>query len=171
MKTIGDVCPDAKSSKCSGEGCKVQLEKSFVVYCGEIVRDHIIEKKETTLKMFDCIIIDSGGSKMSAVELKHRKGGTGVLKGKGKAGNVDAVRKQFADGLIVLRKVLERMAKSCICLQLVLYTKTQITDRSELKQLKKKLYNTPQKVTITTSVCGNKLPEKYVTVSVQELPS
>lgn len=50
MKTIEDVCPDTKSSKCSEEGCKVNLEKLFVVYCGEIVRDHIIEKKRNHFK-------------------------------------------------------------------------------------------------------------------------
>ena len=168
---IGDIYPAAKSIKCSEEGCKVCLEKSFVVYCGEIIRDHIMEKRKATLKMFDCIIIDSREIKVSAVELKHRKGRGGVLKGKRKAGRIDDVREQFADGLIVLRKMLERMAKPCICMQLVLYTKTEIKDRSELRELNRPMHNVPNRLRITTAVCGNKLPDNYVSVPLQKLPS
>lgn len=171
MKTIGEICPDAESSKCSEEGCKVSLEKSCVVYCGEIIRDHIMEKRRATLKMFDCIIIDSSEIRVSAVELKHRKGRGGVLKGKGKAGRIDDVREKFADGLIVLRRMLERMVKPCICIQLVLYTKTEIKDRSELVELNRPIHNVPNRLRITTAVCGNKLPDKYVSVSLLKLPS
>ena len=171
MKTIGDVCPDAKSSICSEKGCRVFLEESFAVYCGEVVRDYIMKKRGTTLKMFDCIIIDPAENRISAVELKRRKGSTGVLKGKRMAGRIDDVRQQFADGLIVLRKLLERTAKSSICLQLVLYTQSEIKDRSELTALHKPLYNVPQKLRIIPTICGDKLPEKYVTIPVRELPS
>lgn len=169
MRMIGDVCPDAKLTKCSEGGCQVSIPKSLVTYCGENVRDHIMEKEKTTLKMFDCIITDCREEKISAVELKHRKGGTGVLKGKGKAGRIEDVREQFTDGLIVLRRVLERIAKLCIRIQLVLYTKTRINDRSEMKELYRPLDNVTQKLRITTAVCGDELPEGYVAVSVQDL--
>ena len=139
MSMIGDVCPDAKLTKCSEGGCQVSMPKSLVTYCGEVVRDQIMEKGKTTLKMFDCIITDSCEDKISAVELKYRKGRTGVLKGKGKAGRIEDVREKFTDGLIVLRRMLERIAKLCIRLQLVLYTKTQIKDRSELAELHRPL--------------------------------
>ena len=94
MRVIGDVCPDAKSTKCSEGGCRVSMPKSLVTYCGEAVRDHIMENRNTTPKMFDCIITDSREDKMSAVELKHRKGGTGVLKGKRKAGRIEDIREE-----------------------------------------------------------------------------
>lgn len=169
IRMIGDVCPDAKSTKCSEGGCQVSMPKSLVTYCGESVRDHIMKNEKTTPKMFDCIITDSRGDTISAVELKFRKGSTGVLKGKRKAGRIDDVREKFTDGLIVLRKMLERIAKSCIRIQLVLYTKTQINDRSEIRELRKPLYNVSQKLMITTAVCGDKLPEAHVAVSVQDL--
>ena len=98
-----------------------------------------------------------------------RKGSTGVLKGKRKAGRIEDIREKFTDGLIVLRRVLERIAKSCIRIQLVLYTKDQINDRSEIKELHRPLDNVSQKLRITTAVCGDKLPEGYVAVSVQDL--
>ena len=170
MNTIGDVCPNAKSTKCSEEGCKVYLKKSFVTYCGEAVRDHMMEKGKPTQKMFDCIITDSRGNRISAVELKHKKGREGVLKGKGKAGSIDDVREKFTNGLVVLRRILERIAKSCIRLQLILYTKTEIKDRSELVELHRPLDNIPHRLSIATAVCGDELPEGYVTVSVQDLP-
>ena len=171
MGMIRDVCSDAKSNKCSEEGCKISLEKSFATYCGEIVRDQMMEKGKPTPKMFDCIITDSREGRISAVELKHKKGHAGVLKGKGKAGHIDDIREKFAIGLIVLRRMLERIAKSCIRIQLVLYTKTQIKDRSELAVLYRPLDNVPQRLRITTAVCGDELPEGYVAVSVQDLPS
>ena len=146
------------------------LKKSFVTYCGEVVRDQMMEKGKTTLKMFDCIITDSNEGRISAVELKHRKGHAGVLKGKGKAGNIDDVREKFTDGLIVLRKMLEKITKLCIRIQLVLYTKTEIKDRSELVELHRPLDNVPQKLSIATAICGAELPDGYVTVSVQDLP-
>lgn len=169
MGTIGDVCLDAKSTKCSEGGCRVALEKSFVTYCGEVVRDQMMEKGKTTLKMFDCIITDSNEGRISAVELKHKKGHAGVLKGKGKAGSIDDVREKFTNGLVVLRRILERIAKSCIRLQLVLYTKTEIQDRSELVELHRPLDNVSPKLSIATAVCGAELPKRYVTVSVQDL--
>lgn len=171
MSMLGDVCPNAKSTKCSEGGCQVTLTKSFVTYCGEVVRDQVMEKGKTTLKMFDCIITDSNEGRISAVELKHRKGHAGVLKGRGKAGSIDDVREKFTDGLIVLRRMLERITKSCIHIQLVLYTKTEIKDRSELTELHRPLDNIPQRLRITTAVCGNELPEEYVTVYVQDLPA
>ena len=169
MDTIGDVCLDAKSTKCSEGGCRVALEKSFVTYCGEVVRDQMMKKGKTTLKMFDCIITDSDEGRISAVELKYRKGYTGVLKGKRKAGNIDDIREKFTNGLVILRRILERISKSCICIQLVLYTKTEIQDRSELIELHRPLDNVSPKLSIATAVCGAELPKGYVTVSVQDL--
>ena len=145
------------------------LEKSFVTYCGEVVRDQMMEKGKTTLKMFDCIITDSNEGRISAVELKYRKGYEGVLKGKGKAGNIGDIREKFIDGLIVLRKILEKITKLCIRIQLVLYTKTEINDRSELIELHRPLDNVSPKLSIATAVCGAELSKGYVNVSVQDL--
>ena len=72
MATIMDMYPDVKLKKCGEGGCGVKLEKSFAVYCGEKLRDLIMEKNKSTQKMFDCVIADSSESKISAVELKNR---------------------------------------------------------------------------------------------------
>ena len=165
-----DICPSAQSTRCSEKGCRVALKGSFTVYCGEKLRDHIMGNSPTKLKMCDCIIVDSSTDCISVVELKHRRGFKNILERKGKAGRIGDVRDQFAGGLIVLRQILERISKQCACIQMVLYTKCIINDRSELRELRKPLYNTTHKLVIEPAGCGNNLPDGYVRVSVEDLP-
>lgn len=169
MATIEDIYPYAKIDKCSENNCRVDLENSFVVYCGVTLRDNIMEKRKRGLKICDCVITDSNEEKISIVELKNRRGHKKGLEGKGKAGNIDDVRGQFRGGLIVLRKILERIAKTRIRVQLVLYTKNEIQDSSERKRLRRPFYNGPKNLGISMAVCGKNMPKDYVAVSVQDI--
>lgn len=169
MATIMDMYPDVKLKKCGEGGCGVKLEKSFAVYCGEKLRDLIMEKNKSTQKMFDCVIADSSESKISAVELKNIKMKRGPLAGGIGASNIDHIRAQFSDGLIVLRRILERIGKSRAHMQLVLYTKSQITNASELNLLHQQLDKVTPKLRIIDTKCNSELPDKYVPVSVKSL--
>lgn len=169
MVTIKDIYSYAKINKCGNKKCHVHPENSLIVYCGEMLRDQIMEKGKPTIKMCDCIITDPREEKISVVELKNRRGFKGALEGKGKAGHVGPVRGQFRGGLIVLRKILDRISKSRIHVQLVLYTKTQIQDRSEKKRLRRPLSNGPPNLGITMAICGEKIPADHVAVCVQDI--
>lgn len=170
MATIKDTWPDVELEKCGKEGCNVKLEKSFSIYCGEKLMDRIMEKNKSVRKMFDCVIADSGESKISAVALKNIKTKRGrPLAGGVGAGSIDHVRAQFSDGLIVLRRVLERIGKPRARIQLVLYAGTRITNISELNLLHQPLDKVTPRLTIIDIKCGSELPDKYVPVSVKNL--
>ena len=167
---LRDVYSNIKSNHCRDGKCYVKLQKSFTVYCGEKLRDRIMGNSATPVKMCDCIIVDSSEDRMSAVELKFRRGSKGIFEGKRKAGHIDDVREQFAGGLIVLRQILERISRQHARVQMVLYTRNSIGDRSELKKLRKPLYNVTGKLRIANVSCGADLPNWYVRVPVRDLP-
>ena len=169
MATIEDTCSYAKINKCTENNCHVRLEDSFAVYCAKTLRDHIMEKGKPTIKICDCVITDSHEEKISVVELKNRRGFRKILEGKGKAGHIDPVRRQFKGGLIVLRRMLERIGKPRAHIQLVLYAKTEIQDRSEKKRLRRHLSNGPSNLGITMAICGEKIPADYVAVHVRDI--
>lgn len=169
--TLRDVYSSIESNRCRDGKCHVKLQKSFTVYCGEKLRDRVMGNNATPMKMCDCIIADSSEGCMSVVELKFRRGSKGIFKGKRKAGRIDDVREQFTGGLIVLRQILEKISRQYARVQMVLYTRNSISDRSELKKLRKPLNNVTGKLCIANASCGAKLPAGYVRVPVQGLPT
>ena len=169
MHTVKDVYSYARMDKCAEGGCRVVLENSLSVYCGEILRNRIMDKGKPPMKMCDCIVIDSREEKISIIELKARRGKKKALEGLGKAGDIDCVRGQFRGGLIVLRRMLERITKPKVHVQLVLYTKAKIPNRSEQKRLHHSLANGPHNLGISLAVCGDQLPDNNVAVCVEDL--
>lgn len=169
MTTIKDIYSYAGMDKCAEKKCRAGLENSFNVYCGEMLRNNIMEKGKPTMRMCDCIITDSLEEKISLVELKAKRGHKKILEGRGKAGDINHTRGQLNGGLIVLRRMLERIAKSEVRVQLVLYTKAKISDRSEQQKLRCPLDNGPRKLGISLAICGEKIPADHVFVRVQDL--
>ena len=167
--TIKGAYADARQDGCSEEGCSVTLGETFVSYCGESLRNKIMDNQTPTKKMCDCIITNFEEDKISLVELKYREGSKKAFKGQRKAGRVEDVRGQFEGGLAILCAMLERIKKTNACVQFVLYTKTKIDHYAEQKKLRKPLSSATPNLMITTAVCGDQLPNNYIPVSVQEM--
>ena len=165
MKSISDLYCDIQREKCAENKCKVQTSQEFAVYCAESLAKSVMGNAYAQ-KICDCIIANSTEDEISVVELKFRSGKKGVLKGQGLAGRIEDVRAQLANGLDVLLRVLKNLQRNIIKIQVVLYTKSVIKDRSELKQLRKPLHIKFPKLTIQNVPCGGNLPDGYVPVSL-----
>lgn len=161
MNTIHNLYCESLQKTCAEKGCKATTGKGSNIYCAEIL-DKILNHQ--TQKMCDCIITNSTEDKISIVELKFREGKSGVMKGRGLAGRIEDVRTQLVNGLKILFEILEKVQKKNVKVQLVLYTKKIIKDRSELKQLQKPPDNRFTKLTIQNVSCGDILPNKYVPI-------
>lgn len=147
---------DLRSRKCNERGCNVLIPRSFSSYCGEDIRDRLYGSQDSQpISICDCIITDSGESKISLVELKHHKG-------KQKLDDVKHIRKQFEGGLIALSDIMKGQQNSNIGLQLILFTNGKFAHPSEQRVFRQPL---PRfKGTICKSACCKALPKKYQTV-------
>ena len=161
MNTIRDLYCESLQKACAEKGCKVIVDKGFNIYCAEILNEMLNHQAQ---KMCDCIITNSTEDKISIVELKFRDGKSGIMKGRGLAGRIEDVKAQLVNGLKILFEMLEKVQKKNVKVQLVLYTKKIIKDRSELIQLRKPPDNRFTKLTIQNISCGDILPDKYVSI-------
>ncbi len=147
---------DLRSRKCNERGCNVLIPRSFSSYCGEDIRDRLYGSQDSQpISICDCIITDSGESKISLVELKHHKG-------KQKLDDVKHIRKQFEGGLIALSDIMKGQQNSNIGLQLILFTNGKFAHPSEQRVFRQPLSRF--KGTICKSACCKALPKKYQTV-------
>ena len=108
-------------------------------------------------QMCDCLITNPTENKITLAELKHTKKQSGQINKR----LVDEAREQFCGGLLVLHKVLVKTQKSEVDLQIVLFTKSKITDSSELKRLRKPLNHHTKNISILSRECGCDLPSAY----------
>lgn len=146
---------DLRSRKCHERGCNVLIPRSFSSYCGEDIRDRLYGSQDSQpISICDCIITDSGESKISLVELKHHKG-------KQKLDDAKHIRKQFEGGLIALSDIMKGQQNSNIDLQLILFTNGKFAYSSEQRAFVKPLSRF--KGTICKSACCKALPKKYQT--------
>lgn len=111
--------------------------------------------------MCDCIILNSMENRITLAELKS---------GEPKSKMARHAKNQLRGGMVVLSEMLSQAGKPETGLQLVLFSK-RFTNMSAMEELQKPIEYSGQKMRIIRADCCSDLPDLYVSVSQNDLPS
>ena len=163
MKKIRDIFQKCEIDGCSDDGkCSAKIPESFFSLCGEEVRDALRGSSSGKQReMCDCVILDPTESRMTLAELKS---------GEPKSKMARHAKNQLREGMVILGEMLSQAGKLEADLQLVLFSR-RFTNRSAMEELQKPIEYSGRKMRIIRTDCCSDLPDSYVSVSRNDLPS